>query len=128
MKTRKGNSCKLVSYNQHHAPGYPEHFEQLHEGNTCFVHVDIMQFAKSINPMNDEKFMKFVEKRGGLKTGVFPGWGDKSHRKMNMDSNDTFNGGSPYDKDNPTGSTKHEAARSVAQKELNKLAKEYENQ
>lgn len=49
MKTRKGNSCKLVSYNQHHTPGYPEHFEQLHEGNTCFVHVDVLQFAKSIN-------------------------------------------------------------------------------
>ena len=90
--------------------------------------MDIDDIPTFSDAMNDEKFMKFVEKRGGLKTGVFPGWGDKSHRKMNMDSNDTFNGGSPYDKDNPTGPTKHEAARSVAQKELNKLAKEYENQ
>ena len=81
---------------------------------------DIPTFSDA---MNDEKFMKFVEENGGLKTGAFPGWGKKSHKKMNKDSNDSFNGGSPYNKNNPAGSTKHEAARSVAEKDLNEMAK-----
>ena len=42
---------------------------------------------------------------------------------MNKDSNDSFNGGSPYNKNNPAGSTKHKAARSVAEKDLNEMAK-----
>ena len=84
---------------------------------------DIPTFSDA---MNDKKFMKFVEKRGGLKTGIFPGKGERSHKEMNMDSNDSSNGGSPYNEKNPTGPTKHEAARRVAQKELNNMVKEYE--
>ena len=84
---------------------------------------DIPTFSDA---MNDKKFMKFVEKRGGLKTGFFPGKGERSHKEMNMDNNDSINGGKPYDKNNPTGPTKHEAARRVAQKELNNMVKEYE--
>ena len=88
--------------------------------------MDIDDIPTFSDAMNDKKFMKFVEKSGGLKTGIFPGKGERSHKEMNMDSNDSSNGGSPYNEKNPTGPTKHEAARRVAQKELNNMVKEYE--
>ena len=93
---------------------------------TSGLSMDIDDIPTFSDAMNDKKFMKFVEKRGGLKTGIFPGKGERSHKEMNMDNNDSINGGKPYDKNNPTGPTKHEAARRVAQKELNNMAKEYE--
>ena len=88
--------------------------------------MDIDDIPTFSDAMNDKNFMKFVEKSGGLKTGIFPGKGERSHKEMNMDSNDSSNGGSPYNEKNPTGPTKHEAARRVAQKELNNMVKEYE--
>ena len=75
--------------------------------------------------MNDENFMEYVNgEGGGLRTGKFPGLGDDSHKKMNMDSNKSFNGKKPYDENNnPTGPTRHDAAKIAAQKELNNIIK-----
>lgn len=87
--------------------------------------MDIDDIPTFSDTMNDEKFIEYVERNGGLNTGIFPGLGDKSHKKMNKDSNGSIKGGAPYNRNNPTGPTKHEAARKVAQKELNNLAKEY---
>ena len=81
---------------------------------------DIRPFSEM---MNDENFMEYVNGEGGvLMTGKFPGSKDDSHKKMNMDSNKSFNGKKPYDeKNNPNGPTKHDAAKIAAQKELNNI-------
>ena len=47
---------------------------------------------------------------------------------MNNDKYKSINGGRPYDKNNPTGPTRHDAARNAAQKELNNMVKKYENE
>ena len=81
---------------------------------------DIRPFSEM---MNDEKFMEYVNREGGgLETGKFPGSKDDSHKKMNMDTNKSFNGRKPYDEENnPNGPTRHDAAKIAAQKELNNI-------
>ena len=117
---RAGISLHTVADFYAHSNYIDLYSEYANENKLSMNIDDIPTFSDA---MNDEKFMKFVEENGGLKTGAFPGWGKKSHKKMNKDSNDSFNGGSPYNKNNPAGSTKHEAARSVSEKDLNEMAK-----
>ena len=83
--------------------------------------------------MENQDFMDFVNEQGGLNTGSFSFWRNiaeklklkvpepGSHRLMNLDDNESFNGAKPFNKI----MTKHEAARIAAEKEINKLVDEH---
>ena len=75
--------------------------------------------------MNDESFMNYVEENGGLRTGEYSLFkhrskDPKSHYMNNLDSPNSKKGGERYGNSN-----KHSAARNAAQKEINKLVKQF---
>ncbi|MBP5650859.1 MAG: hypothetical protein J6X01_07285, partial [Bacteroidales bacterium] len=96
--------------------------------------------GKSLNPkeiktfsemMEDKNFMNYVEKNGGLKTGEFTlkdylkekfGLQEPSpdsHTNVNLDKRTSKKGKEPYG-----NSTKYEAAKEAASKEINKIVNE----
>ncbi len=105
-------------------PLYQEYAES--NGKSMDIN-DIPTFSEA---MKDPSLSKFLDEKG-LKTGNY-GEGplaypkDKmsddpnSHGQMNMDTNGSPNGGTPYNNKN----SRYEAAKAVAQKELNKIVDE----
>ena len=92
---------------------------------------DIPIFADAVN---DADLMKYIENKGGLRTGtygdgVFAFLKDKSsknmytHGQMNLDSKKSPTGGLPYDINNPDAATMYDAARTTAQKDLDAIAR-----
>jgi hypothetical protein len=123
--TKAGVALHTISDFYAHS-NYIPLYKQYAEENK--LSMDINDIPTFTNAMKDENLMKFIESKGGLKTGTYEGmWHDSrttdpnAHGNMNLDSNDSKLGGQPYNK----GATMHEAAKAAAQKELNKLAQPY---
>ena len=97
--------------------------------------MDIKDIPTFSEAMKDKKFMQYLESNGGLRTGEYENVikdymsnDKKSHKYINKDTPNSINGSAPYDKDNPMGPTRYEAAKVVSQKDLDRMAKPYKNQ
>ena len=90
---------------------------------------DINDIPIFTDAIQDEGFMSFVDANGGLKTGKYgKGTNTKAndhHDQMNLDSNKSPNGGRLYNRNNPNGPTRSDAALNVAQRATNDVAKDY---
>lgn len=96
---------------------------------------DIPTFSDA---MNNADFVDYANSHGGFQTGSFSIWGwlmetvfrksarEGSHTMMNLDSEESVNGGKPYNVGQPDSPSKHEAARAVAEKETLMLVKQTE--